>query len=576
MRTLRLFVLAPVIAAHLLGAASAALADWPAGLTLHSGYGSSWGVLEGYLLPGAAPGELYALGSANTYYHWWAHRFTTDGVNGWATPLSSSYNSEPGPSMLGGFGYAPDGAGGFLHAYRQGYGGSTFSLRSAHVDAGGVLFPGAGQIGYAVDSAFSRPTALAAEGGGAWYAWSRGGVRVMRVDATGQKSADWPLRGWRVPGLPVPQSIGTGLWLAPDGAGGVFVSVADSVMRVQRVGPDTTIAPGWPAAGLQLRLPGAAVFGDPRTTIVPSGTGGFFAAWIEGSGPYDLRLQRFSLAGARDPAWPAAGLHLGVASSALRSWMFRCFPGPDGDVTVTWVDDDGSGQALVYAIRVLADGSLASGYAAGPKLLAALDLYLIRPATLGVAICPGRNGGLLVASVDLVSATGYEHALRGRWFDAAGEPDPSPELHVADLSADVPADEEITALAAHPDGSGGAFVLVACNGEAYPSSYAVVAHVTQRSVLDAGPAGPVAALALRISPNPAHGRFAARVTLPDARPATLELLDVSGRRLWRCEVRGAGPHELRVEPPGTLAPGVYLARLSQGAASRTARVVSVR
>lgn len=70
----------------------------------------------------------------------------------------------------------------------------------------------------------------------------------------------------------------------------------------------------------------------------------------------------------------------------------------------------------------------------------------------------------------------------------------------------------------------------------------------------------------------------ARVTLalPSSSPASLELFDLAGRRIWSRDVGplGAGTHSVRVAH-GVPA-GVYLARLMQGERRATARLVIVR
>lgn len=76
--------------------------------------------------------------------------------------------------------------------------------------------------------------------------------------------------------------------------------------------------------------------------------------------------------------------------------------------------------------------------------------------------------------------------------------------------------------------------------------------------------------------NPATRDVAVAFTLPVAAPAKLELLDVTGRRVWSREVGalGAGRHEL---PLGaTLAPGVYLVRLVQRGSVASAKGVVMR
>jgi len=99
-------------------------------------------------------------------------------------------------------------------------------------------------------------------------------------------------------------------------------------------------------------------------------------------------------------------------------------------------------------------------------------------------------------------------------------------------------------------------------------------------VRDATAVAPIAAaFALESSaPNPAHGELALRFTLPDARPATLSLIDVAGRRVATREVGtlGSGHHVVRFADLARLAPGVYLARLEQAGRRASMRVVIAR
>jgi hypothetical protein len=78
-------------------------------------------------------------------------------------------------------------------------------------------------------------------------------------------------------------------------------------------------------------------------------------------------------------------------------------------------------------------------------------------------------------------------------------------------------------------------------------------------------------------PNPApRGECALRFTLPDAAPATLEIFEVGGRRVFSRAVGSLGPgdHVLSLGP-ARLAPGLYLARLVRGGEQRRARIVVV-
>lgn len=77
-------------------------------------------------------------------------------------------------------------------------------------------------------------------------------------------------------------------------------------------------------------------------------------------------------------------------------------------------------------------------------------------------------------------------------------------------------------------------------------------------------------------PNPARGgAIGLRFALPNGEPALLELLDLAGRRMASNDVgsMGAGQHSIRLVAGRRLAPGLYFARLRQGAESRMTRVV---
>lgn len=78
----------------------------------------------------------------------------------------------------------------------------------------------------------------------------------------------------------------------------------------------------------------------------------------------------------------------------------------------------------------------------------------------------------------------------------------------------------------------------------------------------------------RIAPNPATDRVAVSFTLPAASPATLELLDVNGRRWLGQEVGsfGAGVHRVEWRTAGRVPPGLYFLRLEQGGRVASSRV----
>lgn len=66
-----------------------------------------------------------------------------------------------------------------------------------------------------------------------------------------------------------------------------------------------------------------------------------------------------------------------------------------------------------------------------------------------------------------------------------------------------------------------------------------------------------------VLPNPTRGRSPlVRFVLPTPQKARLELIDVSGRRMWGREVVGVGPHAVKIDGP-RLATGIYFVRLVQ-------------
>jgi hypothetical protein len=102
------------------------------------------------------------------------------------------------------------------------------------------------------------------------------------------------------------------------------------------------------------------------------------------------------------------------------------------------------------------------------------------------------------------------------------------------------------------------------------------AVLTPSGTADVAP-GAQAAFALEGAwPNPSRGgALAVAFVLASAEPAQLELVDVSGRRVLTREVGalGAGRHVVELAGGTRLAPGLYLARITQGSNRGTVRIV---
>jgi hypothetical protein len=79
------------------------------------------------------------------------------------------------------------------------------------------------------------------------------------------------------------------------------------------------------------------------------------------------------------------------------------------------------------------------------------------------------------------------------------------------------------------------------------------------------------------APNPAVGPLRVAFTLPSAEPATIEIVNVAGRRIAQRDVGALGPGAHVVEfSEDASAPGVYWIRLAQGARVLVARGVRLR
>jgi hypothetical protein len=102
------------------------------------------------------------------------------------------------------------------------------------------------------------------------------------------------------------------------------------------------------------------------------------------------------------------------------------------------------------------------------------------------------------------------------------------------------------------------------------------------SVVGVPPPVPTASFALGATwPNPANGSsgFTISFSLAGSEPATLELLDLGGRRVLAREVggMGAGGHVVAFQSETAgLAAGIYVVRLSQSGRTANRKVVLVK
>src|SRR5262249_6116227 len=104
-----------------------------------------------------------------------------------------------------------------------------------------------------------------------------------------------------------------------------------------------------------------------------------------------------------------------------------------------------------------------------------------------------------------------------------------------------------------------------------------VAEATTQSRTGVGN-GPLQLALAGARPNPATGGLRVSFRLPSREPASLDLLDIAGRRVIRREVGSLGPgaHTAVLAATEPLRPGLYFLRLIQGPRELTARVAVIR
>jgi hypothetical protein len=562
--------LAPAFLASLLLVASSASADWPAGGKLVSIVDDSFNGLKSVRVMDLPNGEMYVLsvgrgGNANGYT---LQRIGPGGdlAPGWTTN-GYSFSQYVYSSTL--MGFTVDDSGCVWRA-QFGLDGSTTKPQSQLVRPDGLLLPSSPSAWNAstVGGSLGQGMAVAPAPGGSFVAF---GAKLQRMTRAGAIASGWPATG--VPGVNSHCPA-----LQADGAGGAVVfgaSAIGSPPTAQRVDATGARHAGWPVAGLLLAAgpeDGLADFETPNF-LLPSGPGWLIAGWVTpypSSSPKHLQLQRFSLDGALDPAWPANGV------TAIA---------PDTITGVTLIADGlGGVHALWYAhgrplgTHLRADGTFQPGLAAAGVDLAALDPQFAVPGyafgRLPYVVADAvANGGLLFAYDNFLHF--FTASYHVRWLNAdytpnAGEP--------AAGRVVVPALRGRSVRAVHSDGIGGAYLAwdASPNDDQVPSdpSQLWMTRLLASSLVGvpAQPHGGSFALSAP-RPNPSREAVAMELSLPDDTPARVELLDVAGRIQRSQSVQGAGAHAVAFRDLGTLAPGLYFARASYARGEATTRVV---
>jgi len=389
----------------------------------------------------------------------------------------------------------------------------------------GLLVPRAG--------AELTPPALIGDGQGGLFAFWAGRTGPGQGAIIGQHVLESGELSWGAEGRVVSAPSGASAGFAPlspmavpDGAAGGSGAI---VCWPGKRGADvrlfaTRVTRG---GGLPWRddVPVCSAPGDKsRLSVVAAPSGGALVAWVDSRRAYygDVYIQRLTLGGRT--LWADDGVHVGAAS--WRCYALAIAGDGAGGGYVTWNDDRPDG--MLFAKRLTSEGVTAAGWPEDGAVVC--DRRACWVDTIFVAGL--RDGGAITA-----------------WEDVRHMP---------------------------PDGVCGVeqsfAMLLTPTGPAVAATGASVAGAPEAPVPAPGPRR-VPAFGLAMS-SPGAGVV---LSLPDAAPATLEVFDIAGRRLWSREVGGlgSGEHVVRLGDRASLPAGVYLARLVRGDRTATARVIVI-
>jgi hypothetical protein len=293
---------------------------------------------------------------------------------------------------------------------------------------------------------------------------------MLRLLPDGTIAPGWPAGGLLLSTVMGSQEPAT---IISDGSGGALVFWDDARnvppagngdVYGQRVLADGSIAPGWISGGTAICMaPGTQSLGSASSAVepplaLPDGSGGAIVVWDDHrddpSNDFfpDIYAQHITGAGTLDPSWPPTGLPVCVAAGAQRSPQI--ITDGAGGAIVAW-DDQRSGVAEVYAVRINLDGTLAPGWAPNGNLIVSAPGHQFRP-----WIVPDGTGGALVAFHDKRTAPAipdsYDYIdIYATRVTAAGELAPGWPVGGVPLST-APRAQDF--MLASPDGAGGMFV----------------------------------------------------------------------------------------------------------------------
>jgi len=502
----------------------------------------------------------YRNGSGDIY----AQRISANGAPLWTTDgvaLCTAAGDQLSPAIVS------DNAGGAIITWQDFRSGTGFDIYARKISAAGTVQWTADGVALCTAAGNQwNPTIVKDGGGGAIVAWQdqRSGanddIYAQRILTGG--TVNWTANGVTLCTATGEQSVPA---IAADGVGGAIVTWddyrnSDYDIYAQKIAAAGTVQ--WTANGVALC---SATGGQYSPTIVADGTGGAIVTWFDQrSGNYDIYAQRILSGGAVN--WTANGVAL--CTDTGEQYYPTLVATDAGGAIVTWFDSR-SGNYDIYAQKISSAGA-AQWLANGVALSSATGTQWYP------SIVADGAGGAIVAWTDSRNATDDIYAQRistgGTVQWAADGVALCSAAGWQELGAIV-TDGGAGAIATWVDGRSGDFDI-------YAQRVLASGALGGGSVDVSDEPAPALAFALEpVRPNPSRGgALNVRFTLASAAAASLELLDIAGRRIAAHEVGslGAGRHTLDLGQGQHLAPGLYLVCLRQDTNTRVARVAMLR
>lgn len=575
---------ASVLRLLLLLSPSAALADWPSNPLVNVPICTAAGQqTTSVLTSDGSGGAIIAwqdarLGTAN--YDIYAQHVLAGGAvdSGWPVngqALCTAVGNQTNPVLLS------DGVGGALVAWQDRRSGTTGDVYAHHLLATGLPDPAWPADGRAICTAPENQFGISMvsdDAGGAILVWrdfrdsTMQGVYAQHLLANGQVDAGWPANGRVLLTQPNTFIRPIRIPAVSDGHGGAVVTwenfqgVGTADIYAQGVRADGTLDPAWPAAG---RAVCAASDTQLNPKAVSDGAGGAIISWddLRDGATTDIYAQRVRANGSVDPVWPSDGRL--ICAAAGNQQVPSIAPDGNGGALISWVDFRPGLASDIYAQHVLASGIVDPGWPVDGRAVCSAAGNQNAP-----SVTSDGSGGMLLAWQDSRTGTPdiYAHHVL-----SSGAIDP---VWPADGRAVCTATGAQGGVLILADGSGGAIIAWddqrsgGLNNDIYAQRVQANGQLGG-TVVDV-PREPTLAFTLdAVSPNPWRGGvLTLSYSLASSAAATVEVLDIAGRRVATQELayQGPGQSSTRVEVGKRLTPGIYLLRLRQLGAARIRRL----